>query len=101
MTIRRDSVWDGIGGIVLDAVGTLIEPQPAVAVVYSAAALRQGVCLDPTVVRDRFHEWLRDDERNESHGSLVTDESGEVQRWRRIVENVLPGLPDAGRAFQE
>ncbi len=39
MTTRStEAVWDGIEAIVLDAVGTLIEPVPAVAEVYVAGS---------------------------------------------------------------
>lgn len=101
MAMGLDSVWDGIRGIVLDAVGTLIDPRPSVAQVYSDAARRQGVDLDLSVVRARFHQIFLHDETNESRGPLVTDEATELQRWRRIVGNVLPELPDTDRAFWE
>ena len=39
-------IWDGIEGIVFDAVGTLIKPVPSVAEAYTAAARRQGVELE-------------------------------------------------------
>ncbi|MBV8233824.1 MAG: hypothetical protein JO329_27920, partial [Planctomycetaceae bacterium] len=45
------STADGIQGIVLDAVGTLIDPSPPVAEVYAAAARRQGVHLEVAVVK--------------------------------------------------
>ena len=32
--MMSETLWDGIEGIVLDAVGTLIEPEPSVADVY-------------------------------------------------------------------
>src|SRR3954452_5571384 len=101
MAMELDSVWDGIEGIVLDAVGTLIEPRPSVAQVYAGAARRQGVDLDPAAVRARFQQSFHDDETNEAPGSLVTDEATESRRWRRMVANVLPGLPDPDRAFRE
>jgi putative hydrolase of the HAD superfamily len=95
------SARDGIHGIVLDAVGTLIKPQPPVAEVYAAAARRQGVVLDPAEVRARFHAHFRADERGEQRGPLATDEAAENRRWRRIVAQVLPGLADPERAFEE
>ena len=61
--------------IVLDAVGTLIDPFPPVAEVYAAAALRQGVRLDLGGVKARFHRYFRDDEVDEMRGPLETDEA--------------------------
>lgn len=101
MTMRIDAVWDGIEAIVLDAVGTLIEPFPTVAEVYAAAAHRQGIGLDREVVRNRFAQSLRDDESEENLQALVTDEPTELSRWRQIVSSVLPELPEPDRAFEE
>jgi putative hydrolase of the HAD superfamily len=90
-----------IEGIVFDAVGTLIEPVPSVALAYTQAALRQGIEVDPSDVKRRFHKYFRVDEVDEQLGPLATDESSEHRRWRRIVSNVLPDLPDPDRAFAE
>jgi putative hydrolase of the HAD superfamily len=93
--------WDGIEGIVLDAVGTLIDPEPPVARAYADAALRQGIVVDEAEVKRRFGRHFRNDEVDEQLGPMVTDEAIEYRRWRRIVANVLPELPDQGRAFDE
>ncbi len=97
----NESRWAGIEGLVFDAVGTLIDPAPSVAEVYTAAALRQGVALDPAVVKARFHRYFRNDEIDEVLGPLLTDEATEYRRWRRIVTQVLPEVPDPDRAFFE
>lgn len=99
MSTKTD--WDVIDGVVFDAVGTLIEPHPPVAEVYAEAAGRQGIGLSTDDVKRRFHTHFRHDERDELNGALVTDEATEERRWRRIVANVLPELPDPGRAFDE
>jgi putative hydrolase of the HAD superfamily len=96
-----DPLRDGIGGIVLDAVGTLIDPNPPVAEVYVTAARKQGVALECSEVRARFRRAFGLDERDELHGPLTTDESVEYHRWRRIVVNVLPELPNPDGAFAE
>lgn len=101
MTMRIEAIWDGIEAIVLDAVGTLIEPWPAVAEVYAQAALRQGVTLDRDVVRTRFRQAFGSDETVETLDALATDEPTEIERWRRIVGSVLPETPDLDRAFEE
>ena len=90
-----------IVGLILDAVGTLIEPMPSVALVYAEAARRQGLALEPAEVKRRFHRSFRIDEGDERRGPLATDEETEHRRWRRIVGGVLPGLPDPERAFAE
>lgn len=90
-----------IEGLVLDAVGTLIEPAPSVALVYAEAARRQGIALDAGEVKRRFHRSFRRDEVDEARGPLATDEATEHRRWRRIVADVLPELPDPERAFAD
>jgi putative hydrolase of the HAD superfamily len=93
--------WGGIEGLVLDAVGTLIEPEPSVARVYADAALRQGQLVDEAEVKRLFGRHFRNDELDEQLGPLATDEATEFRRWRRIVGNVLPKLPEPDRAFAE
>ena len=97
----NESTWTGIDGIVFDAVGTLIDPQPPVADVYTEAARRQGVKLERGLVKARFHQYFRNDEVDEMRGPLATDEPTEFRRWRRIVSNVLPEVPNPDRAFFE
>ena len=99
--MKTESLTGGIEGIVLDAVGTLIEPRPSVAEVYLAVAARQGVRLDSETVRARFRRHFRNDERDETRGPMVTDEAIELRRWRRIVAQVLPELPDPDQGFEE
>ena len=93
--------WGGIEGIVLDAVGTLIDPEPSVAQVYASAAARQGLIVDVAEVKSRFRQHFRNDEVDEQIGPMATDEAIEYRRWRRIVANVLPDLPDLDRGFAE
>ena len=100
-TMTRLNRWDDVDGIILDAVGTLVEPNPSVARVYAAAAHRQGLEVELGVVKGRFREHFRNDEVDDQLGPMVTDEAIEYRRWRRIVGNVLPGLPDPDRAFAE
>jgi putative hydrolase of the HAD superfamily len=93
--------WGEVRGIVLDAVGTLIEPFPTVAQAYTEAARRQGIEIEAGEVKRRFQRFFRVDEIDEQIGPLATDEGIEHRRWRRIVGNVLPNLPDPDRAFAE
>jgi len=93
--------WNGIRGIVFDAVGTLIKPVPSVAEAYVAAARRQGVILDREQVRARFQVHFQSGEVHGEQGLLSTDERTERRRWRRIVAGVLPEVPETDRAFDE
>ncbi len=99
--MRPDSAWNGIVGIVFDAVGTLIRPDPSVAEAYAATAARQGVRLALDVVRARFQVHFENDEVRGNGGALSTDEATERRRWRKIVIGVLPEIPDVDRAFDE
>jgi putative hydrolase of the HAD superfamily len=101
VTMTSFEGWDAVEGIVLDAVGTLIDPSPPVARAYADAALRQGVLVDEAEVKRRFGRHFRNDEVDEQRGPMVTDEAIEYRRWRRIVANVLPDVPDLDRAFAE
>ena len=99
--MRTDLGRLGIEGVAFDAVGTLIEPFPSVARAYADAAARQGVEVDVSEVKRRFHQYFRVDEVDEIRGPMATDEAIERRRWRRIVGNVLPDLPDVEHAFAE
>ena len=87
-------LWNGIDGIVFDAVGTLIKPEPSVAEAYTAAARRQGVVLEPEEVRARFHVHFQSDEVHAEQGVLSTDEATERRRWRMIVRASCPRSPN-------
>jgi putative hydrolase of the HAD superfamily len=93
--------WNGIRGIVFDAVGTLIKPVPSVAEAYVAAARRQGIILDPLEVRSRFDVHFQSGDVHAGQGALSTDEATERRRWRQIVAGVLPEVPEKERAFGE
>jgi putative hydrolase of the HAD superfamily len=99
--MNRQASWNGIRGIVFDAVGTLIKPVPSVAEAYVAAASRQGVTLAPKEVRARFQVHFQSAEVHGEQGLLSTDETTECRRWRRIVAGVLPEVPETDRAFDE
>jgi putative hydrolase of the HAD superfamily len=101
VAMSEPSVICGIQGIVFDAVGTLIEPQPSVALVYVEAARRQGIELDAAVVQVRFRQEFSRDEIDRTRDPLATDEATERRRWSRIVAKVLHEVPSADRAFRE
>ncbi len=88
-------------GVVLDAVGTLITPRPSVSQVYVAAAARQGVVIGVDAMRHRFRASFGQDEADEARGPLATSEDVERRRWKRIVAQCLPEVPDPIQAFLE
>jgi putative hydrolase of the HAD superfamily len=90
-----------IRGVIFDAVGTIMDPAPSVSEVYTAAAARQGVKPDLGTVKQRFRRAFARDEVCAGGEPLATDEATEVRRWRRIVDECLPEVPDAERAFGE
>lgn len=94
----------------LDAVGTLIRPDPGVAAAYHAAGLRHGADLPTIEIQQRFQSAIarhsvRNFARNrtgELSGPVVfendaqpdetllaTDPENERQRWRSIVSHVF------------
>jgi putative hydrolase of the HAD superfamily len=87
--------------VLFDAVGTLIRPSPSVSVAYAEAASRQGVELDRSMIQRRFDLHFGADNADAGSDKLRTDEATERGRWRRVVENVLPEVPDPNRAFDE
>jgi len=93
--------WNLIDGIVLDAVGTLIKPEPSVADAYAEAAKRQGVELNRDEIKARFNSHYQSDEVRGERGLNSTDEATEVWRWRRIVAKVLPEAPNPEQIFDE
>jgi putative hydrolase of the HAD superfamily len=83
--------------ILFDAVGTLLYPDPPVAEVYHAIARQFGSQLGPSEIRERFVAQLATEfSRGDTLRGPPTSESGEYQRWRRIVAAVLHDLPNAG-----
>ena len=89
-----------IQAIAFDAVGTLIEPEPGVAQAYRQAALRVGLDLPEAVIRQRVSKVFTADDTAADHS---TDEPNERRRWRKIVGDCLPELPEelADRAFND
>ncbi|HEV3167023.1 MAG TPA: HAD-IA family hydrolase [Isosphaeraceae bacterium] len=90
-----------VGGVIFDAVGTLIYAEPPVAVVYAEVALRQGIRFEPSEIKHRFSLQLRRAESDDHAGSSATDEARERQRWQQIVAWVIPELPDLEAGFDE
>ncbi len=95
------SFLDGVRGILIDAVGTVMAPFPSVARVYAEAAWRQGISIEIGLVRERFRLAFQADEFEDQRGPMSTSEAVEFRRWRRIVSACLPEVADLDRAFHE
>jgi putative hydrolase of the HAD superfamily len=90
-----------VRAVFLDAVGTLIHPEPPAPVVYAAVARRHGSRLDLPKIGNRFvAAFLRQEVLDQAAG-LRTDEEREVERWRAIVGEVLDDVSDPESCFQE
>jgi putative hydrolase of the HAD superfamily len=86
-----------IRAIFFDAVGTLIHPEPSAAAVYAGIGTRFGSRLGTGAIRTAFAEaFARQDQLDRDNG-WKTDEAREVQRWRSIVGEVLPDVPERER----
>ena len=82
-----------VRAVVLDAVGTLMFPEPNVAQVYRAVGRKFGSLRDETEIGERFAVALARHNTDER-----SDEALERRRWRAIVGDVfddLSPLPDA------
>jgi putative hydrolase of the HAD superfamily len=87
--------------VVFDAVGTLIYPDPDVAVAYASAARRHGSVRTEREIGERFRAVFREVETRDRAGDLRTSEENEVARWQVIVRRVLDDLPDPSACFAE
>ncbi|MBI85198.1 MAG: hypothetical protein CMJ81_18545 [Planctomycetaceae bacterium] len=91
--------------VVFDAVGTLIEPDPAACDVYHQAGQRHGSSLSMEQIASRFGNAFAAEEALDSVAKLhrrPTSELRERQRWQRIVESVFCDVDHADQSlFQE
>lgn len=79
--------------VFFDAVGTVLHPVPGAPVVYAAAAARYGLPADPAAILARFRDAYLRQERLDERAGWATSEAREVERWRAIVAETLPGAP--------
>jgi putative hydrolase of the HAD superfamily len=89
-----------IKGVVFDAVGTLIYPNPGVAEAYAAHGARHGSRRGVAEVLAAFRQaFLRQEEWDRQSGGLVTSEAREHKRWRAIVSDTFPDVVDPEPLF--
>jgi len=81
----------GVRAVVFDVVGTLVEPQPSVAVAYQRVAARHGVERNPEEIQRLFKAaWRRQEEIDAAATPAhATSRHRERDRWREIVADVF------------
>ena len=89
-----------IGAIFFDAVGTLIHPEPAAAVVYAEVGKRFGSQYSLETIARRFDCAFQKQEAIDRQKNWVTSEKRERQRWRDIVGEVLDDIVDRDGCFE-
>ncbi len=90
-----------VDAVVFDAVGTLIHPQPSVAEAYWNVGQRHGSRHDVVEIGRRFRLAFHSEEVRDCAAGYRVDEAGELERWRRIVADVLNDVDDLGTCFAE
>jgi putative hydrolase of the HAD superfamily len=93
----------GVRIVVFDVVGTLVEPQPAVAVAYQRIAARHGVERSPEEIERLFKTAWRRQEAFDAAATPAhaTSRRRERERWRSIVGDVFPGAAAAEAIFSD
>jgi putative hydrolase of the HAD superfamily len=89
-----------VAAIVLDAVGTLIFPNPSAAEVYAGVGRRFGSRLSLPEIGARFREAFAREEALDFATGLRTSEARELERWQRIVAAVLDDVRDPPACFR-
>lgn len=88
--------------VLFDAVGTLIYPDPPVAVAYGSVGRKHGSPLSDAQIEERFrHAFCQQEELDSKSHGFSTDESRERVRWQTIVAEVFNDLPDTSAVFSE
>jgi putative hydrolase of the HAD superfamily len=89
----------GIRAVVLDAVGTLIYPDPPAPVLYSQVGKRFGSRHDAEAIKSRFLQAFEQEDQVDRGLGWRTSEEREIERWRHIVARVLDDVSDPGACF--
>jgi len=91
----------GIRAIVFDAVGTMIYPTPPAPVLYADVGHRFGSNRTVAEITPRFMAAFAQQEAIDAANGLRTSETREIERWRRIVGQVLDDVTDVDGCFRE
>jgi putative hydrolase of the HAD superfamily len=89
----------GIHAVVLDAVGTLIYPDPPAPIVYAQVGKRFGSRLDAEAVKTRFLRAFEQEDQIDRGLGWRTSEEREIERWRHIVARVLDDVNNPEGCF--
>ena len=90
-----------VRAIFFDAVGTLIHPDPAAAVVYWQVGRQHGSNYDLDQIARRFRAAFQKEEAVDRAARWQTSEDRERRRWRNIVAQVLDDVNDPEACFAE
>src|SRR5260370_39194489 len=93
-------LFSEVRAIFLDAVGTLIHPDPPAPVVYEQMGKRFGSHYDAADIQSRFAKAFEHEEQVDRRRGWRTSEKREIERWRHIVANVLDDVIDQNACFQ-
>lgn len=93
----------GVRAVVFDVVGTLVEPDPPVAVAYERAASRHGIVSDAASIATRFTAAWRRQEAIDAAAvpAFATSRAREAARWRAIVADVFAGARQSEAIFAD
>ncbi len=100
-------LWPDCRWLVFDAVGTLIHPEPSVAIAYQSIAARHGSRFTVGEVGERFRRAFRQSETCVFPNGPTADscwfssDAIELARWRWIVKEVVPDVDDVEKCFIE
>ena len=87
--------------VFFDAVGTLIRPDPSVAVAYQRIGQKYGCDQPVEVLRRAFHASFAAEEARDAAEGYRTNDARERERWWAIVKAVLPEVRDPEACFAE
>lgn len=90
-----------ISGIVFDAVGTLIHPQPSAAEVYAMVGRQFGSRRQIHEISPLFANAFRLEEEFDLQSGYRTSEARELERWQNIVARVLDDLVQPQECFAQ
>lgn len=109
MSVRHSDVevpWAKCHWLVFDAVGTLIHPNPSVAIAYHTIAARFGSRLTVEEIGERFRRAFQQSELSIPEELALgcrwtSSDVIEVARWRWIVSEVVTDVPDIKDCFEQ
>jgi putative hydrolase of the HAD superfamily len=100
-SILPNMIPSHIRAIFFDAVGTLIHPDPAAAVIYAQVGRCFGSRYTTEEISTRFSAAFRREEALDVAGDWRTSEERERRRWHNIVRTVLDDVGEPEACFHE